>query len=175
MNRRLRNRHRWVMLVLGAVLPLGLSAALVLREPMPTSDPKHWASAEGLGMSSMAELAPDVLVLDASARWSDARIQCHVWTPAEGGAVRIELQALEDLALPDVLLYWGSGQSKSAGADLDWLGNEVLMGPFFGDAPLQYVLPSDASEGEAIKGRLFLFSLAHGDVIASASLEGLGD
>lgn len=155
MNRRLRQRHQGLVLGLALLLPVGLALALSSRRAVP----KSLGTQAALGPSAPAELP-----LVSSELWGEYAVFTRLWRKTETRQAIVELTAAEDLALPDVLLYW-SASPKQTGR---LTGDEFLLGSFFGERTQRYGLPA----GEP--GGLVLYSLAHNEVVAVANLSELG-
>lgn len=158
MNRRLRRWHGRVIRGLLFLLPFGLVMAVAVRPEVPV---------EGAARREFGLPEPTGESLDLSGAWNSDALRSRLWRASAARPAVLELQASEDLALPDVLLYW---RAQSTGADaLD--GTERLLGSFFGDEAIRYSL-----EGlpEKPGGQLLLYSLAHKQVVASASLDQVG-
>lgn len=162
MNRRLRTRHRRMLGGLALLLPVGIGIALSSR---PSYTLEAASSVEGAGLAARLGVA-----LDASDLWGETELHCRVWPAKNGEDAVVELLGEEDLALPDVLLYWSPETSDDGG-----LGSGAyLLGSFHGTQVQRFNLPAAASL-DGLDGILMLYSLAHSQVVDRASLAGLGD
>lgn len=147
----LRRRHRWTALLL---LVLFLPALLVLvlaSRPRPT----------------VAFAVPEALVAEPAAGeviFEDPELLGPVAVRVLRGGV-LELAASAPLARPDVLVYWSAeapAKAVPAGA--------YLLGPL-GDRPRRFPLPAEAA---GVDGHLVLFSLGHGEILATGALPAAG-
>ena len=150
MIRELRRRHHRIWLALAVVLPLGYAAALAGRVPVPL-DP-----AEALGPPDL----PGSAVLELSGGWEGLPVRGRVFARPDAGPW-LELQPLEDLRQPDLLVYWSAlpgGDGLPEGA--------YLLGALAGTQRRRFALPEAAAGG----GHLLLYSLGHQRRVASAPL-----
>lgn len=163
MIRPLRARHRTLMFALSFTLPLLFAAGLLARgggagalEPVAGSAPELTPSA-GLGSACIeAEWRDDE-------RWSGLAITTRVGRAAANPEQRVcELEAREPLAEPDLLLYW------SVEASLDQLSADAYLLGAWDASRRCFALPAGFATAP---GHLTLFSLGHGRVVGTASLE----
>ena len=149
------------MVALAILLPVGIAAALNARIPIAINE---------VSLAPIGPAAPPEAALDAADRWQGAELNCRVWPATSERATLVELSAAEDLALPDVLIYW----SATEGEGTSLAGDEFLIGSFFGKRTQRFALPAAAHSGvDGPTGKLILYSLAHNRVVASASIAGL--
>ena len=154
MNAALRRRQRQLTLGLVLVLPIGLGAALAQRLPVQL----------GGGQAATADPLPDWPALIGVGEGADATLVHRVRPAASGAGLELQLQAAEDFAYPDLLLYWGPG-APGTGA---LVGDEYLLGSFFGSHLQTLSLPSAVVED--LPGRLVFYSLARAEVILEAGI-----
>jgi len=144
---------------LAALLPLGLGAALRARPALPVEvipDP--------------GSPPDDGLWIENRNAFRESGIRCHVRVGTTHQPAVVELSVVDDLALPDLLLYWGPPHEQ-----LDSLrGDELLLGSFFGEGSRRFELPAGASSDEGPIGRLVLYSLAHDEIIVAVALSAPG-
>ena len=155
MIRPLRSRHRVMVFSLAVCLPILFWAGLLARGSGAGAvrlDPALGGAAACLAVSWED---PD--------RWPGLAITTRVGRQVgdlEGPGC--ELEPRRSLEHPDVLLYWSA--VPPAGA----LSEDAFLLGGWGDARRCFPLPA---EFETTPGHLTLFSLAHGQILASASLE----
>lgn len=149
MIRPLRVRHRRVVLTLAIVTPLLFAAGLATRRPIPLST-------DG-ATPPEADRHRDAEIVDRDeSAWGDLPILTD-WLGGPGAAVRLEVT--EPLRQPDLLLYW---DPEPAGDRLS--DSALLLGPVGGRRRASWDVPAPV-EG----GRLVLYSLGHGEIVASAA------
>ncbi len=144
----LRKRHRLWITGLALLVPAVCALALWSRPPAPAG--------------SGGEVSPVAAPTSASSRAIASLPGFR--TAVRGGkeAAQLEVEALEPLRRPDVLLYF------SATAPADTLPADAhLLGSVAHRQTRSFPLPTAAAKG----GHLVLYSLAHQDVVASAALE----
>lgn len=147
----LRRRHRWTSLLL---LVLFLPALLVL---VLSSRPRA-ATASALPEALTAEPAA------GEATFEDSHLLGSVGVRVLRGGV-LELVPAAPLAQPDVLVYWSAeAPAKTVPAGAFLLGT-------LGNRPRRFPLPAEAG-GTA--GHVVLFSLGHGEVLATGALPAVG-
>ena len=149
----LRRRHRLWTSALALLLPLGLILGLLSRTPP--------AIQEDVPQAVLPALADEGrLVWEREDLWSKAEITTRLRSSASGAAV--ELAPRVDLRLPDVLVYWSLADSDGSLPD-----DAHLIGRLDGTRPGRFALPPAAGAG---RGRLYLYSLGHQELVDSASL-----
>ncbi len=153
MNRRLRKRHQLMLTGLALLLPIGFGLAPNARPAIP---------AGGGRVAALGPPAPTDGVLATQLTWWNLKLQTTVWPSTPERSIIVEMRADEDLALPDVLLYW------SESGEVELQGDEFLLGSFFGQQTQRYALPF----AKELTGRLILYSLAHDEVIGHTLLSG---
>ena len=143
MIRPLRRRHRLMVCTLGVLLPIGFTAGIAARKPVPVAAtvPPGLAGKEN-DFSKVVWTKTDL--------WPGQRIITSLRRDA-AGSLAVELMS-RDLVKPDVLVYWAAGKD-TAGEGLP--DNARLLGALASRTPLP--LPTDV-RGEA--GRFVLYSLA---------------
>lgn len=155
MIRPLRARHRAIFFVLAVGLPILFWSALLARD----------SEVEALTLApELSESGPCLTVeWEDEQRWPGLAITTRVGHSVSAGQqAACELEAREPLKQPDLLLYWSpSAPSGSLPEDAYLLGAWAAARGCF-------LLPSAYGEQA---GHLTLFSLGHGAVVASASLE----
>ena len=143
----LRARHRATFSALALVLPLGFAAAMVSRPPaQPTVD---------IGFDRSYEFAPGGTAWSALAV-IDAQVEGLAFDVAPGW---VRLHIADDLARPDVLLYWAPDPGDTT------LTNATLLGEAAGRGSFEHRLPPPAGRG---RGEFVLYSLGHHQVLARA-------
>ena len=151
MIRRLRARHRVMILVLTPILPAILLIAILGRSPVP-------ASALPRGLAAPHEVA----LMPIGSAWTlieSPRIQAHYFArEGESSAAAIALTPSTDPTAPDLLLYWTETAVDSATLPED----AALLGPLQPGEPVK--LPASN------RGYLILYSLAHRERIGVAEL-----
>jgi hypothetical protein len=147
----LRALHRHAFIVLAALLPTILVAALIARHQIPTVRP------------AIFSIPQDAIPLkQASATWNKNGFNTEFYSePKNPSGVLAVLKARRDLEEPDLLLYWSQADANSPD-----LNAARLLGSFV--AGRSYSLPA-GTDG----GTLVLYSLAHREIIDSARIEGL--
>lgn len=156
MIRPLRARHRAIFAVLAILLPVGLAAALVSRPVDPALDELP----EPLRDSHLPQ--GGAVAWSLAGGWEGVPIDAELRVK---GAARLVVTPVEDPRLPDLLIYWSpEGAGQRALAD----GEARLLGRVAGSQPLSLPVPP---ETVARGGYLLLFSLAHGQVVASAPID----
>jgi hypothetical protein len=149
--RPLRQRHRWVFCMLGALLPVAFAVGLTARKPVPV------AATVPLGLASQANDFGGVVWTKADI-WPGQRIITRLRRDA-AGTLAVEL-IFRDLAKPDVLVYW-SPDTSTAGEGLP--ENARLLGGLSNGAPLP--IPADV---RGKPGCFVLYSLADHEVVATS-------
>jgi hypothetical protein len=145
----LRNIHRRVFIALAALLPLILVAALKARHPFPVVS---------TAMLSVPQYSPPLK--QPSVAWNKNSFDTEFYAdPNNAEGLLVVLRPRRDLDDPDLLLYWAAGNSPGINA-------AHLLGSF--RAGNAYSLPVEID-----RGSLVLYSLAHGEIVDSASIEGL--
>lgn len=148
----LRSLHRYTFRMLAIALPAILLTGLGARHP------RQVASAVEMPASAY-------LVREADDLWRAHAIRSEFYGDREHPQqTDLRLAPVQDLGEPDLLLYWSNSEPKGNALPPD----ARLMGPL---APnTLFALPQN---GQALKGHLVLYSLAHQTVIDSATLENM--
>ena len=151
----LRRRHRWLTASLALVVPVLYVVALAARpgEPVVEELPAPLAEAAGGQVEQdLGELFGDPAVAGRS------RSDGYDWW--------LELTPAEPIAQPEVLVYWSRSEVEGG------LPEEAyLLGGLAGDRTRTWRLPHEIL---GLSGTLVLYSLGHQEVVASASLPGIG-
>ncbi len=148
----LRRRHRLMATTLLVAVPVLYVLALLARpaEPVMETLPAGFANAVGEGQVLFAE--DDLFV--------EHRIAVRLRSDSRGPV--LELEPMEPLALPDVLVYWSPSRQASPGLP----GDAYLVGALAAGASFSELPPAAARGG----GRVVLYSLGHKQVVAAAEL-----
>ena len=147
----LRTVHRRMFIVLAGVLPVILGIALKARPRVVSVTPNP---VKGERVS--------VRLNQATAAWAKQTFSTEFYSDARNSEVWFSLTPLRDLHEPDLLLYWTS-QSDANSPDLT---SAQLLGSF--RQSKSYSLPVGTQPVS-----LILYSLAHGEIVDSARVEGL--
>lgn len=150
MNTPLRRRHAAWITALALVLPIAFAAAIAMRQAP--------AVARELAFEPRAAHAPEPLPAGQGELALLQRADGPRWQ-ARHDATRITVAQLDGEEAPDLLAYW---TPHDAGGD-KLSPDAVLLGPLHG-RERTFARP-------AADGALVLFSLAHGEVVARATLE----
>lgn len=153
----LRKRHRTIISVLMVIVPVLFVGALLVRPEIPVME-----TTPDLHVTDT--LVYEQVLFEADDLWGEKAITTRLkgdQTPALHLA--IELEPETPLNLADPLVYW-----DPSGATTGQLpASAYLLGPMPGTGSRQFSLPDTA---RFINGRLLLYSLAHQELIASATL-----
>ena len=152
----LRRRHRVLSLALAPIAVIGFGLALADRTEIPRQERigHHPVFAWLSGLSEIQGATWSVPGLET---WADAGDSWQsVWIGHGSSPALALLQA------PDLLLYW----SPTEGLD-----DAELVGPL-PSFPLSQRLPEQARTSD---GHLLLYSLAHDEIVATATLPAVGD
>ena len=136
---------------LGVLLPVVLTVGLAARKPVPVS------ATMPAGLAGKANDFGKVVWMKTDI-WPGQRIITSLRRDAAGSAA-VELM-FRDLAKPDLLVYWASGNESAVEGLRD---NARLLGALSNRPPLP--IPVDV-RGEA--GRFVLYSLADHEVVAAS-------
>lgn len=145
----LRQRHRRVFAVLGALLPLLFVVGIAVRRAVPQPE------------SLPPELSPQTVTFTATGYERDdlfhkSPVQVRLFRDHESGALAVGLTAAKDFLKPDLMAYWSAARPTASDA---LPPNASLLGAFIG-GPL--ALPTEASVQD---GFLILFSLANQEIV----------
>lgn len=148
----LRTVHRHAFTVLAVLLPGVLIAGLWARHSRPNWNP------------TAAEREPTLRVIAVKdGLWEKYPIRTALVEDPQSKAVSLRLQLPADLNEPDLLLYWADQEEQGPALP----ANARLLGAYATGKGVS--LPQDAASG----GRLFLYSLAHRELVDTATLEKL--
>lgn len=154
----LRKRHRMMISVLMVIVPVVFIGALLVRSEIPA-------------MEAVPDLhAHDTLdysqvLFEAADLWGEAAIITRLKGDQSAPThLAVELEPQRPLNLADPLVYW----DPSGTATTNQLPTSAyLLGPMPGSGTRQFSLPDTA---RFIDGRLLLYSVAHQELLASATL-----
>ena len=152
---RLRRRHARMVTALAVLAPAVVIAAVVARQP-PASQAVLPSPLE----REMVKVYPSkpFPLHESALTWPGLKLHTKIWLHDERRY--LELSPHEPLRSPDVLLY---ASEQPAGAKA--LPNDArLVGRFAGSRAQTFELPAE------LPASLWLFSLAHGEVLGSADL-----
>lgn len=144
--------------VLAVLVPLLFIGALLVRPDVPVMD-------------TLPELhAADTLVFDhVLAETDDLWAEIGMTTRLKGDQatapnhLAVELEPHQPLNLADPLVYW---DLSSTGSTQQLPASAYLLGPLPGSGSRQFTLPDTA---RFVNGRLLIYSVAHQELLASAS------
>lgn len=147
----LRQRHRRIMIALGAFIPIAFALAIVTRKPVPRMDslpanlvamPQKFAVTEWERADLFVKFPIKIRLLRE-----------------QGGTGRfaVEFSAAKNFAKPDLMVYWAAGDSKITDTLPD---TAQWLGAFGSSAAL--ALPADFTTQN---GMLVLYSLANNEVV----------
>lgn len=154
MIRGLRSRHRWTFVVQGLVLPIGLGLALGSRASVPAN-----SNSPQSGAANAAPSEPPAREVQLKTGLVELRLR--LWNALADGTRVLELTPVHDLELPDVLVYWAESDATD-----ELPKNGVLLGSLAGTQARRFVLTKLVHGG-----RLYLYSLAHQELVTSVELE----
>jgi hypothetical protein len=151
MIRRLRSRHRVMILVLTPLLPAILLIALLGRSPVPASAlPRELAAPHEVALTPIGSAW---MLIDSP------KIQARYFArEGESNVAAIALTPSKEPTPPDLLLYW----AETAGDSATLPQAAALLGPLQPGEPVK--LPASN------RGYLILYSLAHRERIGVAEL-----
>jgi hypothetical protein len=151
MIRRLRQRHRHVVIALGICLPGLFAVGIAARKPAPMVNELPAALAAARQPSENFEWQRADLFMKSPVQVRLLR------EPSNSGAFAISFSAAKDFVKPDLLVYWVAGSPEIA----DSLPEGArLIGAF--DPASALVLPPEAA---VQTGRLILYSLADNEIV----------
>jgi hypothetical protein len=145
----LRQRHRRMFAVLGALLTLLFVVGIAVRRavPQPETLPPE------LSAQTVTYTATDYERGDLFDKFP---IQARLWREQGTARLAVGFSAAKDFLKPDLLAYWSAAHPTTKDA---WPEDATLLGAFVA-GPL--VLPAEASVSD---GFLILFSLANHEVV----------
>jgi hypothetical protein len=152
LNASLRRRHRVAWIVLALLVPPAFAAALAWRPALPPPS--------AIPAALRTEPGADALAWERDDLWPELPIRTRLLTGGSGPVV--ELVPLRDPMKPDVLIYWAAEGTADRVPD-----GARLLGRLSGVEPRRLVLPPAAQERA---GRLYLYSLGHGELVDTAAL-----
>ena len=151
MIRRLRTRHRMMILALTPVLPTILLLAVLGRSPVPAS-----------GLPSQLTTPRDPTLIPIGSEWTlidSPRIQARYFArQGDSSASAIALTPTHLPVPPDLLVYWSETSGDSAALPQE----ATLLGPLKPGEPVK--LPGSSG------GYLILYSLAYRERLGAAQL-----
>lgn len=151
MIRPLRCVHRWLFVGLAVALPAVLVSALTSRTSRPTPAAPH---------SALTPPAPGDLTTGIGIAYLGKRLTAKVGTDSAGRRYLVVTKSFDSVD-PDLHLYWVPTESPDAMPG----DGSYLIGTFGESAHQVFRLPDAVVPNS---GQLVLFSLAGGQVVASA-------
>lgn len=151
-----RLRHRRIFYVLVLVLPVLFTASILVRKPQPITETLPSALSPPLEHYAHVVKTYDNL-------WANYSIQTRILSasqPENGFA--IELQPLDLIAEPSLLVYWSTEQEPRVEE------GSHLLGAFTGTDSVLLPLPDSAIYHT---GSIFLYSLGHQRIVDKAMLK----
>jgi hypothetical protein len=154
----LRQRHRLIFSGLVLVLPVAFAASILFRAaPLPKN------TVPLLQRDAAASLSR--YIFEKQDLWPGANIVTRVFADSLPPALlAVELQPAATWSLPEVLVYWQAGPP---GNEAQALRDAFLLGTLVEGPARRWLLPLQAAHTD---GHLILFSLAHQNIVAQASL-----
>ncbi|MEL6343609.1 MAG: hypothetical protein AAFV53_10800 [Myxococcota bacterium] len=146
----LRQRHRWMTGGMAIIAASGLITGLVSRPLMPTM--------ADLPAPLVQQTRPSVqpALRSGAGLWTGASVETTIF-PEE-----VMLTTIEPLRRPDPLLYYSPNE---AAVDAPLPANARLLGAIIDGPDQRFALPAN-------EGWLYIFSLAHGQIVARLALGG---
>ena len=151
MIRPLRQRHRRMVIVLGAFLPVAFAVGIAARKSVPdmTSLPKELVTPRQKFAATEWERAD---------LFTKTPIQVRLFRESAGaGHFAVEFSAAKDFVKPDLIVYWVTGSPNITDTLPD---NARLLGTFNSSVALP--LSPDAGSGSGV---LVLYSLADREIV----------
>ncbi len=141
-----------MIIVLGILLPIAFVSGLVARKPMPevSSLPAGWVDRKP---------SPEPVLWTRNDLWPTRLDTVLLGDPAHPDSPAVKLLAKEEIAQPDLLIYWSS--TAPAGGDA-LPTNSFLLGAWDQNDPVPLTLPAVA-DGQT--GVLILYSLADNKIV----------
>lgn len=177
----LRRAQRRITLALVVLLPPAVGLGLLARKPLPESALPGLEARAALGLEARA---PAALGLDAlaapepapprpaappsgsgSAREGGLSLRWALWREVPAGGATLELAALEDPHLPELLVYLARAPAPSAAPARALPADARLLGRLAGTAPLRVHLALAPEPAQ-----LLLYSLGHAELVARVAL-----
>ena len=152
----LRQKHRWIVCTLAVVLPAAFVFGVAARRTIPLVKPVDI----NLGIEPHAY---GTIVWSDPNGWPGKRISTSLWTDPLG-SLAVEFM-FDELAGPDVLVYWLSGNPVPADRLPE---NAQLLGPFSNRERLPF-----PGKPRGQLGRFLLYSLANHEVIGKSQVVSL--
>ena len=160
----LRASHRRTVGALAAIVPLAFAAAIAARPKMPVSaaDPQlEWLAEAGL----LAESAAADLTVEALRLRVFVRRTVDLSDPEEEVTPEFVVLPEVDPERPDVLVYW----SPASTAEVESIPEDaLLLGTLAGSRPRVFLAGRKTTW--PVGGALLFYSLAHGELLATAAL-----
>ena len=145
----LRQRHRRIFAVLGALLPLAFGFGIAARRTVPHPAPLPPELSSWTQNFTTTDYERGDL-------FGKSPLRVRLWREQGTGRFAVEFSATKDFLKPDLMAYWSAGHPTTS----DTLPPEArLLGAFI-TGPL--VLPPEASGTD---GYLILFSLANREIV----------
>ena len=152
MIRPLRQRHRAIVVALGAFLPAAFIFGIASRHSMPLfsalpSNPPH----KPVGAYEAMWMREDL--------WEKSQLRTRLLTDSAQSTLELEVTAPEPVIKPDMLLYWVAGNPE---INESLPKDTVLLGAWMQDPANTVAVPKVA---KARQGRLILYSLADHEIV----------
>ena len=155
MIRPLRQRHRVIVLTLSVLLPAGFVLGIATRKAVP-----------------LAASLPSTLTGDAPRYggvlwtredlWQKSSIRTRLLADTSNNRLGVELEPREEIARPDMLVYWIPGEARNQDKLPD---NAVLLGTLTVHPVRALALPPGAGRKT---GALVLYSLADQEIVEAS-------
>ena len=151
MIRPLRQRHRWMITIIGVLLPIAFAAGIAARRPAPTVATLPTALAT-------TQRHFEAVEWERADLFTKTPIQVRLLRESAGaGHFAVEFSAARDFVKPDLIVYWVAGNPNITNTLPE---NARLLGVF--NSSVALLLPLDAASGS---GELALFSLADQEIV----------
>ena len=160
MIRPLRVRHRIIFLTLAAALPVAYAAGLLSRRPIAIMPSLPAALSDSTESGASGDWIEGL--------WGDLPLNTRIVSGSDGA--RIVLAPRRPIKRPSLLLYWTPLSDLPRGQGFP--SSSVLLGAFSGVRIQAFPSPD---WGDRASGTLFLYSLAHREVVAAARLPTAGE
>jgi len=160
MIRRLRRRHRRLILGLVLVLPAGFAWSVASRRPVAAAHELPTALAEPAPAGGRVLAVRDILL-------GPVILKTRLLADSASRRLTLELTPATDPREPDPLVYWSpEAPEPESGAGIP--PEAVLLGSLVGTRTRSFSLPAEAA---ARDGSLLLYSLGHQSVLGAATMQ----
>jgi len=150
----LRQRHRRMVIALGAFLPLAIALGIAARKPVPSMN----------ALPGQLAAAPQPFT---ATEWERADLFGSAPIPVRllrertnSGRFAVTFSSAENFVKPDLMVYWVAGNPSPADALPD---NAQLLGAF--DSFTALALPAEAIQQTGV---LVLYSLADNEIVETS-------